>query len=348
MSLMDTPALLSNDLLTIYLNDHLAGATAGSDLAARAAAENEGNEFGEPLAQLAAEIAQDREELLGIINSLGRQIDHVKLAVGWTAEKLARLKPNGRVFGYSPLSRLLELEGLASGIHGKRALWAALEEAADLYTALDPSRLRALGARADRQLDVVDRLHRRAARLALGSGQGSADSGAAAVSQNGATSRMREPRELLLHELGDILYAETMLVKALPTMANESTDPELKAGFEQHLEETREHVETVKQAFEALGEPARAEQCPAIDGIKEEHDEFINAEQPAPNVRDIFLTGSGSRAEHYEIAAYTGLISMARGLGERECARLLSKNLKEEQAALASLTAVGKRLVGTS
>jgi ferritin-like metal-binding protein YciE len=159
---------------------------------------------------------------------------------------------------------------------------------------------------------------------------------------------MREPRELLVHELGDILYAETMLVKALPTMASESTDPELKAGFEQHLEETREHVETVKQAFEALGEPARAEQCPAIDGIRDEHDEFIHEEQPAPNVRDIFLTGSGSRAEHYEIAAYTGLISMARGLGERECARLLSKNLKEEQAALASLTAVGKRLVGTS
>ena len=101
----------------------------------------------------------------------------------------------------------------------------------------------------------------------------------------------------------------------------------------------------MKQAFEALGEPAKAEQCPAIDGIKEEHDEFMSEEKPAPKVRDIFLTGSGSRAEHYEIAAYTGLISIARGLGERECARLLAKNLKEEKAALASLTAVGKRLV---
>src|SRR6476659_7497772 len=70
---MDAPALLSNDLLTIYLNDHLAGATAGSDLAARTASENEGNEFGEALAQLAAEIAQDREELLGTMKSLGRQ-----------------------------------------------------------------------------------------------------------------------------------------------------------------------------------------------------------------------------------------------------------------------------------
>jgi hypothetical protein len=162
---MDAPALLSNDLLTIYLNDHLAGATAGSDLAARTASENEGNEFGEALTQLAAEIAQDREELLGTTKSLGRQIDHVKLAVGRTAEKLARLKPNGRVFGYSPLSRLLELEGLAAGIRGKRALWRALKAVA--LPGVDPERLDVLLERASRQLRTVDRLHARAAELAL-------------------------------------------------------------------------------------------------------------------------------------------------------------------------------------
>ena len=188
---METPALLSNDLLTIYLNDHLAGATAGSDLATRAASENEGNEFGDALAPLAEEIAQDREELVAIMSALGRQIDHVKLAVGWTAEKLARIKPNGRVFGYSPLSRLLELEGLQGGVRAKRALWAALEEVADLYPALDPARLHVLHARADSQLEVVDRLQRRAARLALGPEQDTAGS------ENGAaTSQMREPRQL--------------------------------------------------------------------------------------------------------------------------------------------------------
>jgi ferritin-like metal-binding protein YciE len=344
---METPALLSNDPLTIYLNDHLAGSTAGSDLATRAAAENEGNMFGAELAELATEIAQDRGELLRIMSAIDCPIDHVKLAVGWTAEKLARLKPNGRVFGYSPLSRLLELEGLATGIRGKRALWRALAEVADLHPVLDVASLEALERRADRQLEVVHRLHLRAAPLALRArtnGRGAHGAGDPQV-QRAPTPQMREPRELLLHELGDILYAENILVKTLPEMARESTDPELKAGFQQHLEETRGHVENVKQAFEALGEAARAEQCPAIDGIKEEQDHFISGEKPAPNVRDIFLTGSGSRAEHYEIAAYTGLISIARGLGERECARLLSKNLKEEQAALASLTAVGKRLV---
>ena len=165
---MDTPALLSNDSLTIYLNDHLAGATAGADLVARAASENEDTEFGEPLAALASEIAQDREVLLELMDSLGCQIDHVKLAVGWTAEKLARLKPNGRVFGYSPLSRLLELEGLGGGIRGKRALWQSLQQVADQHAQLVPARLDTLIERAAAQLAVVEELHRRAALLALG------------------------------------------------------------------------------------------------------------------------------------------------------------------------------------
>jgi ferritin-like metal-binding protein YciE len=346
---METPALLSTDSLTIYLNDHLAGATAGSDLAARAASENEDTEFGEPLRRLASEIAQDREELLELMGRLECQIDHVKLAVGWTAEKLARLKPNGRVFGYSPLSRLLELEGLAGGIRGKRALWAALQEVSGLHATLAAEWFDDLIARADGQLDLVESLHRRAAGLALGPDDDRQGLTGAGGPQERADSMtpMREPRALLLHELGDILYAENVLVNALPRMAKESTDPELKAGFRQHLEETRGHVETLKQAFEALGEPATTEQCPAIDGITDEHEEFITEENPAPRVRDIFLTGSGSRAEHYEIAAYTGMISIARGLGERECARLLTRNLKEEKAALASLEAVGKRLVAS-
>ena len=224
--------------VTIYLNDHLAGATAGSGLAARAASENEGNEFGEALAQLAAEIAQDREELLGTMKSLGRQIDHVKLAVGRTAEKLARLKPNGRVFGYSPLSRLLELEGLAGGIRSKRALWAALEEVSGLYPALDAGRLRILAARADRQLEVVDRLQRHAARLALGSGAG----------RRGHWRRHRLPERGVDPgcESRESSCCTSSATSCTPRHAregashdgSESTDAELKAGFEQHLEET--------------------------------------------------------------------------------------------------------------
>jgi ferritin-like metal-binding protein YciE len=156
---------------------------------------------------------------------------------------------------------------------------------------------------------------------------------------------MSEPRELFLHELGDVLYAENLLVKTLPKLAREAHDAELRAGFEQHLEQTKGHVENLKKVFEALGEKARAEKCPGIEGIKAEHDEFMEQEQPSPEVADLFLTGAGARAEHYEIAAYTGLVISARALGEKECATLLEENLKQETETLAKLESVAKRLV---
>ena len=157
-------------------------------------------------------------------------------------------------------------------------------------------------------------------------------------------TQMSDPRELFLHELGDILYAENVLVKALPKLAEEASDDELRAGFEQHLEETRQHVRNVEKAFEALGEKAKAEKCPGIEGIKKEHDEFMQEEQPSTDVADLFLTGAGARAEHYEIAAYTGLVISANALGEAECASLLSENLEQEKQALAKLETVARRL----
>ena len=126
---------------------------------------------------------------------------------------------------------------------------------------------------------------------------------------------MSEPRELFLHELGDVLYAENVLVKALPKLAQEASDDELRAGFEPHLEETKQHVKNVEKAFEALGEKAKAEKCPGIEGIKKEHDEFMKEEQPSTDVADLFLTGAGARAEHYEIAAYTGLVDQRERAG---------------------------------
>jgi ferritin-like metal-binding protein YciE len=158
------------------------------------------------------------------------------------------------------------------------------------------------------------------------------------------STSMNNPRELFLHELGDLLYAENVLVKALPKLAEEASDAELQQGFEAHLEETKKHVDNLEQVFETIGEKAKAEKCPAIDGITEEHDEFISEEKPSPEVRDIFLTGSGARAEHYEIAAYTGLITMAQALGETDAVPLLQENLEQEQAALAKLEAAAERL----
>jgi ferritin-like metal-binding protein YciE len=157
-------------------------------------------------------------------------------------------------------------------------------------------------------------------------------------------STMSDPRELFLHELGDVLYAERTLVDALPTLQEEAADDELRMGFEQHLEETRQHVKNVEQAFELLGEKPTAEKCPGIDGIKKEHDDFVAKESPSQDVLDSFLTGAGTRTEHYEIAAYEGLITMAQAMGERDVAELLTENLEQEQKALETMKAIGKRL----
>jgi ferritin-like metal-binding protein YciE len=155
---------------------------------------------------------------------------------------------------------------------------------------------------------------------------------------------MTDPRELLLHELKDIYYVEKALVKTLPTLSREATDNELRKDLERHLQETRQQVKNVERAFRSLGERPAAEQCPGFDGIKREHDEFIKEESPSKAVRDMFLTGAAARTEHYEIAAYTGLIAKARAMGEKEVAQLLDENLKQEKEALKKAESAGRRL----
>jgi ferritin-like metal-binding protein YciE len=157
-------------------------------------------------------------------------------------------------------------------------------------------------------------------------------------------TQMSDPRELFLHELGDVLYAERTLVKALPTLQEEASDEELVKGFAAHLEETRQHVKNVETAFEKLGERPSAEKCPGIEGIKREHDEFVSKESPSQEVLDSFLTGAGARTEHYEIAAYEGLVTMAEAMGENDVAQLLGQNLEHEKKALEKMQTIGKRL----
>ena len=118
--------LVSSRRLAIYLNDHLAGSTVGVELARRSLNENRGTELGDFLRELLTEIVEDRGTLLQLMERLDVASSRPKTAAAWTAEKLGRLKLNGQLGGYSPLSRLLELEGLASGIESKRCLWLAL------------------------------------------------------------------------------------------------------------------------------------------------------------------------------------------------------------------------------
>ena len=158
------------------------------------------------------------------------------------------------------------------------------------------------------------------------------------------STQMKDPRELFLHELGDVLYAERTLVKTLPKLQEEASDDELADGFGKHLEETRQHVKNLEEAFDALGEPVKAEKCPGIEGLKKEHDEFVTNESPSPEVLNAFLTGAGARTEHYEIAAYEGLVTMAEAMGEDQVVRLLNENLAQEQKALRKMQTIGKRL----
>jgi ferritin-like metal-binding protein YciE len=159
-----------------------------------------------------------------------------------------------------------------------------------------------------------------------------------------SSTQMSDPRDLFLHELGDVLYAEQTLVKVLPKLQEEASDDELAQGFGDHLEETRQHVKNVEQAFDELGETAKAEKCPGIEGLKKEHDEFVSNESPTPDVLNAFLTGAGARTEHYEIAAYEGLVTMAQAMGEDKVVELLTANLEQEKTALKKIQTIGKRL----
>ncbi len=117
--------------LAIYLNDHLAGSTVGLELARRAQGASEGTELGRFLTQLVTEIDEDREVLQAVMAKLDVNRDSVKVAFGWAAEKVGRLKLNGQITGSSPLSSVVELEGLTLGVDGKARLWRMLRELAD-------------------------------------------------------------------------------------------------------------------------------------------------------------------------------------------------------------------------
>ena len=150
-------------MLGIYLNDHLAGATAGSELAQRMARSHRGREEGGPLSRLAAEIVQDRSALLAIMASLGVTVRGYKVGAAWIGEKAGRLKFNDRLLTRSALSDLEELELLRLGVEGKAAGWRTLRTQADTDARLDAGHLDELISRASSQAGQLEELRVRAA-----------------------------------------------------------------------------------------------------------------------------------------------------------------------------------------
>ena len=151
------------------------------------------------------------------------------------------------------------------------------------------------------------------------------------------------PRDLFLHELGDILYVERKLVnEVLPKLIGEVQDKEFRTGLERHLEQTRGHITNVEQVFDELGEQAHEEKCVGFEGLKKEQEKLVS--EASDDLIDLVNTGAAARTEHYEIAAYSGLIEMARALGEQNAVSLLDENLKEEKETLREVESVEKTL----
>ena len=150
--------------------------------------------------------------------------------------------------------------------------------------------------------------------------------------------------ELLVNELKDLLDAENQLTRALPKMAKAANAPELKQAFQEHLEVTKGQVERLHQVFETLGKPARGKKCEAMKGLITEGQELIS-EDIEPELLDVGLIGAAQKVEHYEMAGYGTVRTMAQTLGHKEAAQLLEQTLREEEETDRKLTAIAKKFV---
>jgi ferritin-like metal-binding protein YciE len=148
--------------------------------------------------------------------------------------------------------------------------------------------------------------------------------------------------DAFVDELRDSYDAEKQLIKALAKLAKAATAPELRQAFEDHLEETRGHVERLEHVFVSLGEKARGKHCDGIAGIIEEGKAIMD-EDFDDDAMDACLIAAGQRSEHYEMAAYGTLIAWAEAMGHAEAAELLQRTLSEEKAADEKLTTLAER-----
>ena len=153
-------------------------------------------------------------------------------------------------------------------------------------------------------------------------------------------------QNLLIAEMQDLLHAEGQLVKALPKMAKAAHEPKLKAAFTKHLEETKGHVERLKQAFELLGAKAKAKPCKAMMGLVEEGQEQIDEGKEKEDVAsDLMIVAAAQKVEHYEMSGYGTCRAIAEQLGQTKVAKLLAQTLAEEEKADKLLTALSPALL---
>jgi ferritin-like metal-binding protein YciE len=150
-------------------------------------------------------------------------------------------------------------------------------------------------------------------------------------------------RHLYVEELKDLYNAENQLVKALPKMAKAATSEELRAGFEEHLEQTKGHVSRLEEIFEAMEESPKGKKCKGMEGLITEGSEMIG-EDPGDEELDAGLISAAQRVEHYEIAGYGSVRTYARLLGDEDAASLLEETLKEEKETDQKLSSLAEQI----
>jgi ferritin-like metal-binding protein YciE len=154
---------------------------------------------------------------------------------------------------------------------------------------------------------------------------------------------MNELQELLIDELADLLYAENLLLKALPKMAKAAKDASLKKAFLTHAEETKKQVERLKQVFAAFDKKVKSKKCMAMTGLVEEGAEIIEEWKDSPAC-DAALISAAQKAEHYEIASYGCLCTWAKLLGNTRALGLLKQTIAEEEATDKKLTQIAETI----
>jgi ferritin-like metal-binding protein YciE len=152
---------------------------------------------------------------------------------------------------------------------------------------------------------------------------------------------------LFIEQVRDLFDAEKQLVKALPKVAKAASSSELKTAIQEHLEQTRGHVQRLERIFELVGKAARGKSCKGMDGLVEEGEEMI-ALRAEPMVHDAGLIAAAQRVEHYEICAYGTLRAWARQLGMDEAVRLLEQTLAEEKEADQKLNRIAESMVNVA
>lgn len=150
-------------------------------------------------------------------------------------------------------------------------------------------------------------------------------------------------RELYVEQLRDLYDAENQLIKALPKMAREASSDELRQGIEEHLEQTRGHVERLEQVFEQLGEKPKGKKCKGMQGLLEEGKETLE-EDMEEDTKDAAIIAAAQRVEHYEISGYGTARTYANLLNENEAAELLEETLNEEKETDQKLTQLAEEI----